>query len=121
MTRREQCILLAAAVVVAGGFGAVKLKGSASMSEYGSKAHGAGKIVNSALRRGLANSTPRTTAADAALAYGTWTAPHWQIDTPLRPNHPLYRRPGYIGENRHCVMQGGWDQWFYNPPSEVYF
>ena len=121
MTRREQWILLAAVVVVAGGFGVVKFKGSASLSEYGSKAHGAGKVVNAALRRGLVNATPRTTAADAALAYGTWTAPHWQIDTPLRPNHPLYRRPRYIGENRHCVMTGGWDQWYYSPPSEVYF
>ena len=120
MTRQQQCILLAVVAVLALG-GAVKLRGSASLSEYGSKAHGAGKVVNSALRRGLANSTPRTTAADAAQAYPTWTAPHWQIDTPLRPNHPLYRRPRYIGENRHKVMTEGWDGWFYNPPSEVYF
>jgi len=121
MTRREQLILLAAVVVVAGGFGVVKFKGSASLSEYGSKAHGAGKVVNAALRRGLANATPGATAADAAQVYGTWTAPHWQIDTPLRPNHPLYRRPGYIGENRHKVMTGGWDAWYYDPPSETYF
>lgn len=121
MTRRDQLFLLAAVVVVAGGAGVVKLRGSASFSEYGSKAHGAGKVVNAALKRGLANSTKRATAADGAMAYGTWTAPHWQIDKPLRPNHPLYRRPSYIGENRHCVMTGGWDQWFYTPPSEAYF
>ena len=120
MTRQQQCLLLAVVAVLAVG-GVVKLRGSASLSEYGSKAHGAGKVVNAALRRGLANATPRTTAADAALAYGTWTAPHWQIENPLRPNHPLYRRPGYIGENRHKVMQGGWDAWYYDPPSEVYF
>ena len=120
MTRQQQCILLGVVAVLALG-GAVKLRGSASLSEYGSKAHGAGKVVNAALRRGLANATPGATAADAAEAYGTWTAPHWQMAQVLRPNHPLYRRPGYIGENRHCVMTGGWDQWYYSPPSETYF
>jgi len=120
VTRQQQWILLAVVAVLALG-GAVKLRGSASLSEYGSKAHGAGKVMNSALRRGLANSTRGATAADAAQVYGTWTAPHWQIDTPLRPNHPLYRRPGYIGENRHKVMTGGWDAWYYDPPSEAYF
>ena len=85
MTRREQWILLAAVVVVAGGFGVVKFKGSASLSEYGSKAHGAGKVVNAALRRGLANATPGATAADAAQVYPTWQAPHWQMAEVLRP------------------------------------
>jgi hypothetical protein len=119
VTRQQQWILLGAVVVLAAG-GAVKFRGSASLSEYGSKAHGAGRVVNAALRQGLANATP-VTAADASKVYGTWTAPHWQIVEPLRANHPLYRRPGYIGENRHCVMQGGWDRWYYSPPSEVYF
>ena len=120
MTRQQQCVLLAVAAALVLG-GAVKLRGSASLSEYGSKAHGAGKVVNAALRRGLANATPGATAADAAEAYGTWTAPHWQMAQVLRPNHPLYRRPGYIGENRHKVMTQGWDGWFYDPPSETYF
>lgn len=121
MSRRQQLLLLAVLAALALGGGAISLRGSASLSEYGSKAHGAGKIINSALKRGLANVTPRTTAAEAAQVYGTWTAPHWQIQRPLRPNHPLYRRPGYIGENRHAVMTGGWDAWYYTPPSEVYF
>ena len=120
MTRQQQWILLAAlAVLVLGG--ALKLSGNASLSEYGSGAHGAGKVMNAALKRGLANTTQGATAATAARMYGTWTAPHWQIEKPLRANHPLYRRPSYIGENRHCVMQGGWEKWYYDPPSEVYF
>ena len=122
MTRREQWILLAAvAVVAAGGFASVKFKGSASLSEHGNAVHGAGKVVNSALKRGLANATP---SVDAAERYGSWTCPHWSMAsvgvTPLRSNHPLFRRPGYIGENRHKVMTEGWGPWFYNPPREEY-
>lgn len=122
MTRQHQLILLAGlAVLAAGGVITVKARGSASMSEYGSGAHGAARVVNAALRQGLADATRGADAADAAMVYGTWTAPHWQMAGVLRPNHPLYRRPGYIGENRHCVQQGGWDAWYYTPPSEVYF
>ena len=120
MTRQQQWVGLAVGIaLVLGGF--VKFRGAASLSPYGSKAHGAGRVVNAALRRGVVNATQGATAATAAQAYPTWTAPHWQIEKPLRPNHPLYRRPRYIGENRHKVMTGGWDAWYYTPPSEVYF
>ena len=125
MTRREQFILLAAlAVVAAGGF-AVKFKGSASLSEHGSSVHGTAKVANSTLRRGLAYANSGLTAANASSRYGAWSAPRWSImsaggDT-LRPNHPLFRRPGYIGQNRHKVMSEGWGGWYYNPPSEDYF
>jgi len=118
--RREWIIVAAVLAAAALGVLTVKLKGSATLSGYGSRAHGAGKVINSALRRGLANATP-VTAADAAQVYETWQAPRWQMAQVLRPNHSLHRRPGYIGENRHSVMQGGWDQWYYDPPSEVYW
>ena len=127
MTRREQLILLAAAVVVVAGGAAVsvKFKGSASLSEHGSALHGAGKVVNSALRTGWANATAGATAAAAAETYPTWTCPEWSLvsvgATPLRSNHPLFRRPGYIGENRHKIMAYGWGPWYYEPPSEEYF
>ena len=125
MTRREQLILLAAVAVVAAGGFAVKFRGSASLSEHGNAVHGAGKAVNASLKRGLANATSGVTALDAADRYGSWTCPHWSMAsvgvTPLRANHPLFRRPGYIGENRHKVMSEGWGPWFYDPPSEEYF
>lgn len=129
MTRQEQFVLLAVAVAVAaGGAFSVKLKGSASLSslsEHGSSVHGSAKVVNSTLRRGLAYANHGLTAGNAAERYGDWSAPRWSIisaggDT-LRPNHPLYRRPAYIGQNRHHVMSQGWGQWYYNPPSEAYF
>jgi hypothetical protein len=126
MTRREQLILLAAVVVlVVGGAVTVKLRGSATLSEHGSGVHGAAKVANSALRRGLAYATTGATAASGAEAYGDWTCPKWSMASvgvdPLRPNHPLFRRPSYIGENRHKIMSEGWGGWYYNPPSEVYF
>ena len=123
MTRREQLILLAAvAVAAAGGVAvSVKFKGSASLSEHGSTMHGAAKVVNSALRTGWANTTAGLAAQDAAI----WTCPEWSLAsvgaTPLRSNHPLFRRPAYIGENRHKIMAYGWGPWYYDPPSEEYF
>lgn len=127
MTRREQLILLAVVVVAAAGGAAVsvKFKGSASLSEHGSAVHGAGKMVNSALRTGWANATAGATAAAAAETYPTWTCPEWSMvsvgATPMRSNHPLFRRPAYIGENRHKLMDYGWGPWYYQPPSEEYF
>ena len=110
MTRREQWILLAAvAVVAAGGFASVKLKGSASLSGNQSNVEGSAKVVNSSLRRGMANATRGDTRE------GAWSCPRWSMAsvgvTPLRQNHPLFRRPGHIGENRHKVMSAGWGSW----------
>ena len=49
-----------------------------------------------------------------------WTCPRWSMSSvgadQLRTNHPLYRRPCHIGENRHKVAQGGWGGWYYDAP-----
>lgn len=122
MTRQEQYILLGiVTMLILGGAISVKLSGSARLSEHQNPVHGAGKATAGMVRRQLANATETATAATAERSYGTWQAPHWQIKDPLRANHPLFRRPAYIGENRHKVMTGGWDNWYYNPPGEVYF
>ena len=119
MDRREQYILLAVSVVLfAGGLVTVRLKGAASLDPDGNPAKGAARVVNSSLRTAL-NVTGQTAAAT-----GDWCVPpRWPLVPPgmLRARHPLYRRPRYIGENRHKVMTEGWDGWYYNPPSEVYF
>ena len=119
MDRREQYALLAvSAAAFLGGLVTVKLKGSASLDGDGNPVKGAAKVVNSSLRTGL-NAT-----AQPAGGTGDWSVPpRWPLVPAgsLRGRHPLYRRPRYIGENRHKVMTEGWDGWFYNPPSEVYF
>ena len=123
MDRREKLILLGVLVVLGvGGAASFRFQGSSTLSVGGSSVDGAAQAINAALRRGLANSTPGATAKNAAQNYGDWSSPRWNIDvTPLRLNHPLHRRPKHIGENRHHVMQGGWNDWYYNPPSEAYF
>lgn len=109
MNRQEQKILLiAGAVLVLGGY--LSIRGSAQ-AEVGS---------NSSLKSGLLDLTTDD------LSYDSWTCPQWQIKKygtsgVLRLNHPLHRRPRYIGENRHKVMCEGWGGWYYNPPSEEYF
>ena len=120
MTRQEQRILLISVIVaVVGGFVSVKLKGSATLDTGQSGVKGAGKVVNAALRTGSPN------LWDPNADNGDWRSPAWSIvsvaSAPLRARHPLYRRPRYIGENRHKVITEGWDGWYYNPPSEVYF
>jgi len=121
VNRREQYILLAvAAVLFLGGVVTVKLKGSASLDAGGSPVKGAAKVVNSALRSAV-NVTMQPPGLTGA---GDWAVPpRWPLAPAgwLRERHPLYRRPGHIGENRHKVMTEGWDGWFYDPPSEVYF
>ena len=117
MDRREQyALLVVSAALFLGGLVTVKLKGSASLDAGGNPVKGAAKVVNSALR-----SAVNVTAQPAA---GDWSVPpRWPLVPAgcLRARHPLYRRPSYIGENRHKVMTQGWDGWFYDPPSEVYF
>lgn len=121
MDRREQyALLVVSAALFLGGLVTVKLKGSASLDPNANPAKGAAKVVNSSLR-----SAVNITAQPAGLAgAGDWSVPpRWPLVSAgsLRGRHPLYRRPSYIGENRHKVMTEGWDGWFYNPPSEVYF
>ena len=122
MDRREQyALLIVSAVLLLGGLVTVKLKGSASLDPGGSSVKGAAKVVNSSLR-----SAVNITAQPAGLSGGAgdWSVPpRWPLVPAgsLRARHPLYRRPSYIGENRHKVMTQGWDGWFYDPPSEVYF
>jgi hypothetical protein len=111
MNRQEQVVLLAlAALAVTGGFIKIKTENNGNDTSV---------IVNSALRRKLADVTSGKSPAN------NWTCPEWSIksvgaDT-LRSNHSLFRRPKYIGENRHAVMTGGWDNWYYDPPGEEYF
>ena len=122
MDRREQYALLAvSAALFLGGLVTVKLKGSASLDAGGNPAKGAAQVVNSSLRTGL-NVTAQ--AAGLAGGAGDWSVPpRWPLVPAgsLRVRHPLYRRPRHIGENRHHVMTQGWDGWYYDPPSEVYF
>ena len=121
MDRREQYALLAvSAAAFLGGLVTVKLKGSASLDPDGSTAKGAAKVVNSSLRTAV----NITAQPPGLVGAGDWAVPpRWPLVPAgsLRARHPLYRRPRYIGENRHKVMTEGWDGWFYNPPSEVYF
>ena len=122
MKREEQVLLLAAAAfLVVGGVIQVKFGGSGLLHPGGDResATGVAKlVVNSALKNQLVNATPDSIKKNA----GSWNSPHWKIETaPLRMNHPLYRRPCYIGEARHKVMNEGWGGWYYNPPSEDYF
>jgi len=67
-----------------------------------------------ALKAGLADVT------SGAHEENRWTCPTWSLASvgcdPLRMNHPLYRRPAHIGENRHKAGQGGWGSWYYDAP-----
>lgn len=66
------------------------------------------------VRGGLADAT------DTGETSNRWTAPSWEMArvgvTPLRQNHPLFRRPPYIGHNRHKVMCDGWNGWYDQAP-----
>jgi hypothetical protein len=121
MKKQEQRLLLIiGAALVIGGVVSVQFKGGTKLSAGQDRpATDTARIVNSSLKRGLAN------AWHPEVYDGDWIAPHWSLEsvgvTPLRANHPLFRRPAYIGQNRHKVMTEGWGGWYYNPPSESYF
>lgn len=123
MTRQEQiALLVTVAALVISGVITVKFQGSGLTPKGGKATDSAKVVVNSALRQGQAN------LFQSGNYMGDWTSPSWKIadlhsdgSPVLRPNHPLFRRPKHIGENRHKVMTEGWGGWYYNPPSEVYF
>lgn len=115
MSREAQILLLI--VITVAVVGGVHLSTKADVDGDSLKADAA--VTNSSLKIGLADAY-RPGSDD-----GDWQAPRWSIlaaggDT-LRPNHPLYRRPGHPGENMYKVMCGSWGGWFYDPPSESYF
>ena len=103
MTRAEW-IGLAGVAAALGLFGAVSFHGSLSA---------AGDHGEALVKTGLANVTADQDEGDGC---NRWTAPAWQIANPLRSNHPLFRRPAHIGENRHKVICGGWNGWYYGAP-----
>ena len=63
------------------------------------------------VKTGLANVTADQDEGDGC---NRWNAPAWQIVNPLRSDHPLFRRPCHIGENRHRVMCD--NGWYYDAP-----
>jgi hypothetical protein len=117
---RQQVLLVAAAAIGLGMAGLVQFHGgvraSAGKAQAGLKV-GAGKAAaaagHPALKAGLANAT-------GDPAPNRWSAPAWSLAqagaAPLRQNHPLFRRPPYIGHNRHKVMCDGWNGWYYDAP-----
>lgn len=115
MTSQEQILLLVViAVVVTGG---VMLSASANVD--GASVKASANVTNSALKRGLAD------AYRPGTDDGDWQAPRWSILASggdlLRANHPMFRRSGSPGENMYKVQCGGWNAWYYDPPSEAYF
>lgn len=123
MNRQEKIVLLGLAVLaVAGGIVKVKFEADADTGDASSVM----SVMNDALKRTLVNATSNNVAATTwypRLSYNSWTVSEYQLMnqgvTPLRDNHPLFRRPKFIGENRHKVMTEGWAGWYYNPPGEV--
>jgi len=107
MTRAEW-IALGGAVAALAAFGAVSFHGSIKAT---------GDHGSALVRAGLSNVTSDQDDGDGCRR---WQAPAWEMakagTRPLRPNHPLYRRPEHIGANRHKVMCDGWDGWYYDAP-----
>lgn len=112
MNRQEKTVLLGLAVLAIAG-GIVKVRVDAS-GDFGSAAADA----RESLRRSLVNAT--STVPD-----NNWTCPEWSIKSvggsTVHKTHPLYRRPKFIGQNRHKIMSEGWAGWYYNPPGDDYF
>ena len=108
MTRAELIALGGVAAAVAT-LGVVSFHGSASAA--------AGR-AQGVVKMGLADVT---TDQDDGAGCNRWTAPAWEMarvgTKPLRSNHPLYRRPGYIGCNRHQVMCD--NGWYYDAPENA--
>ena len=109
MNRQEKQLLLIAGIVAVLGGGWLAMGKPKS-----------GAVANSSLKSGLLDLTTDD------VSYDSWTCPQWSIKQQTggnvhRLNHPLHRRPKYIGENRHKVMTQGWGGWYYDPPSETYF
>lgn len=117
---RQQWIVVAAGAVVLAVAGVASFSGGLQASADGARAKvkvGLGKMTagtpNPALKDGLANVT-------SGHEPNRWTAPAWSLAqvgaAPLRMNHPLFKRPPYIGHNRHKVMCDGWNGWYYDAP-----
>jgi hypothetical protein len=117
---RGEWVLGGLAVTALACLGLVQFHGGAQLAADKATAGikvGVGKATaampNPALKAGLANAT---TGEEA----NRWTAPSWGLASvgaaPLRMNHPLFRRPPYIGSNRHKVQCDGWNGWYYDAP-----
>jgi hypothetical protein len=114
MTKQEQILLLV--VITAVVTGGVMISGKANVD--GASVKASADVTNSAMRRGLSDAY-RPGSDD-----GDWQAPRWSIlssgSSLLRANHPLNRRAN-PGENTYKLQCGGWNSWYYDPPSEGYF
>lgn len=112
MNRQEKTVLLGLALLIVAGGVVTSLFGNSDQP-----VDDAQQLV----RRGLAF----TGNVDVPDPDNSWTCPVWSIKAVggdlLSPIHSLYRRPAFIGQNRHKIMSEGWAGWFYNPPSEDYF
>jgi hypothetical protein len=91
---------------------------AAAWAAYQAAANGGGGGgAHAALKAGLADAT----SGDSGEEANRWTAPSWGMAaagvTPLRADHPLFRRPPYIGHARHQVMCNGW--YYHSPENEV--
>jgi hypothetical protein len=118
---RLEWVLAGAAAVGLGCLGLVQFHGGAQLAADGATAKvkvGIGKAMASVPRPGLRDGLADVTSAQETP--NRWTAPAWSLASvgaaPLRMNHPLFRRPPYIGSNRHKVQCDGWNGWYYDAP-----